>query len=234
MLSKGHTFPCNTSEAACHVDLVVIMRAAFDHWTLTPSPWLCQAPAPWSSPYYFLFAKEVTEPPGEVGSRPKAICLVWDRDKIWTSVNGSPKSTLLPRGLFISHFKKEVEDEAMAPHSSTLAWKILWMEEPGRLQSMGSHRVGHDWATSLSLFTSCIGEGNGNPFQCSCLENPREGGAWWAAVYGVAQSWTRLKRLSSSSSSSRGWECLCSNENICRVDLCWNTAAAVLKHRGGE
>ena len=49
---------------------------------------------------------------------------------------------------------------------------------------------------------SCIGEGNGNPLQCSCLENPRDGGAWWAAVYGVAQSWTRLKRLSSSSSSS--------------------------------
>ena len=50
---------------------------------------------------------------------------------------------------------------------------------------------------------SCIGEGNGNPLQCSCLENPRDGGAWWAAVYGVAWSQTRLKRLSSSSSSSR-------------------------------
>ena len=48
---------------------------------------------------------------------------------------------------------------------------------------------------------SCIGEGNGNPLQCSCLENPRDGGAWWAAVYGVIQSRTRLKRLSSSSSS---------------------------------
>ena len=47
---------------------------------------------------------------------------------------------------------------------------------------------------------SCIGEGNGNPLQCSCLENPRDGGAWWAAVSGVAQSRTRLKRLSSSSS----------------------------------
>ena len=45
---------------------------------------------------------------------------------------------------------------------------------------------------------SCIGEGNGKPLQCSCLENPRDGGAWWAAVYGVAQSWTRLKWLSSS------------------------------------
>ena len=47
---------------------------------------------------------------------------------------------------------------------------------------------------------SCIGEGNGNPLQCSCLENPRDGGAWWAAVYGVTQSQTRLKRLSSSDS----------------------------------
>ena len=46
---------------------------------------------------------------------------------------------------------------------------------------------------------SCTGEGNGKPLQCSCLENPRDGGAWWAAVYGVAQSRTRLKRLSSSS-----------------------------------
>ena len=50
---------------------------------------------------------------------------------------------------------------------------------------------------------SCIGEENGNPLQCSCLENPRDGGAWWAAVHGVAQSWTRLKRLSSSSRVSR-------------------------------
>ena len=88
----------------------------------------------------------------------------------------------------------------MAPHSSTLAWKIPWMEEPGGLQSMGSLRVRHDWATSLSLSLSCIGEGNGNPLQCSCLENPREGGAWWAAVYGVSESRTPLKRLSSSSS----------------------------------
>ena len=83
----------------------------------------------------------------------------------------------------------------MAPHSSTLAWKIPWMEVPGGLQSMGSIRVGHDWTTSLSH----TGEGNGNPLQCSCLENPRDGGAWWAAIYGVAQSQTRLKRFSSSS-----------------------------------
>ena len=137
----------------------------------------------------------------------------------------------------------------MASHSGTLAWKIPWTEESGRLQSMRLRRVRHDWAASLLLFTfmhcrrkwhptpvfvpgesqgwgslvgcrlwghtesdtterihfhfalSCIGEGSGNPLQCSCLENPRDGGAWWAAVYGVTQSWTRLKRLSSSSSS---------------------------------
>ena len=66
---------------------------------------------------------------------------------------------------------------------------------------MGSLGVEHNWATSLSLFTFRIGEGNGNPLQCSCLENPKDGGAWWAAIYGVSQSWTWLKRLSSSSSS---------------------------------
>ena len=133
----------------------------------------------------------------------------------------------------------------MAPHSSTLAWKIPWIEEPGGLQSVGSLRVGHNWATSLWLFTfmhwgkkwhptpvflpaesqgwrslvgcspwgredsdtterlhfhfslSCIGEGNGTPLQCFCLENPRNRGTWWAAFYGVAQSQTWLKWLSS-------------------------------------
>ena len=139
----------------------------------------------------------------------------------------------------------------MVTHSSTLVWKIPWTEDPGRLRSVGSLRVRHDWATSLSLFTfmhwrrkwqptlvfspeesqgqgslvgcspwgheewdtterlhfhfslSCIGEGNGNPLQCSCLENPRGGGAWRAAVYGIAQSRTWLKRLSSSSSKEK-------------------------------
>ena len=85
----------------------------------------------------------------------------------------------------------------MAPHSRTLAWKIPWTEEPGRLQSMGSLRVGQDFHFSFS----CIGEENGNPLQCSCLKNPGDGGACWAAVYGVSQSRIRLKRPSSSSSS---------------------------------
>ena len=95
-------------------------------------------------------------------------------------------------------------EKAMAPHSSTLAWKIPWMEEPGGAAVHGVARS----RTRLSDFTftfhfslSCIGEGNGNPLQCSCLENSRDRGAWWAAVSGVAQSRTQLKRLSSSSST---------------------------------
>ena len=91
----------------------------------------------------------------------------------------------------------------MATHSSALAWKIPWTAESGRLQSMGSLGVGHDWATSFHFSLSCIGEGNGNPLQCSCLENPRDRGAWRVSVCGVAQSQTQLKWLSSSSSEER-------------------------------
>src|SRR5574340_799045 len=89
----------------------------------------------------------------------------------------------------------------MAPDSSTLAWKISWMEEPGRLQSMGSLQSDTTERLHFHFALLCIGEGNGNPLRCSCLENPGDGGAWWAAVYGVAQNRTRLKQLSSSSSS---------------------------------
>ena len=84
----------------------------------------------------------------------------------------------------------------MATHSCVLAWRIPGTVEPGRAAVYG---VAQSW-TQLSDFTFtfhfpfCIGEGNGNPLQCSCLENPRDGGAWWAAVDGVAQGRTRLKR----------------------------------------
>ena len=83
----------------------------------------------------------------------------------------------------------------MAPHSSTLAWKIPWMEEPSRLQSMGSLRVGHDWVTSLSLFTFMHWR---RKWQATPVFLPGESqgrGSLWAAVSGVAQSRTRLKRL---------------------------------------
>ena len=81
----------------------------------------------------------------------------------------------------------------MATHSSTLAWKIPWTEEPGRLRPWGRKESYTTERLHFRFSLSCIGEGNGNPFQCSCLENPRDSGTWWSAVYGVAQSRTRLK-----------------------------------------
>ena len=78
----------------------------------------------------------------------------------------------------------------MATHSSTLAWKIPWTEEPGRLQSMGRKRRTRLREFTFFLFIVPFGGGNGNPLQCSCLENPMDGGAWWAMVYGVAKSCT--------------------------------------------
>ena len=81
----------------------------------------------------------------------------------------------------------------METHSNTLAWKIPWMEEPGRLQSVGLEESDLTERFPFHFSLSCIGEGNVDPLQCSCLENPRDGRAWWAAVYGVAQSRTRLK-----------------------------------------
>ena len=74
------------------------------------------------------------------------------------------------------------------------------MAEPGRLQSTGQEESDMTERLHFHFSLSCTGEGNGNPLQCSCLENPRDGGAWWAAVSGITQSRTRLKQLSSSSS----------------------------------
>ena len=88
----------------------------------------------------------------------------------------------------------------MAPHSSTLAWKIPWMEEPGRLQSIGLLRVGHDWATSLWLFTFMHWRRKWQPTPVFLPGESQGRGSQGAAVYGVAQSQTRLKRLSSSNS----------------------------------
>ena len=68
-------------------------------------------------------------------------------------------------------------EKAMATHSNTLAWKVPWTEEPGRLQSMGSLRVGMTERLHFRFSLSCIGEGNGTSLQYSCLENPRDRGA---------------------------------------------------------
>ena len=87
----------------------------------------------------------------------------------------------------ISWFLTAVSEKDLATHSSALVWRILWAEEPGGLLSMGLYTVGHDWS-NLACMHACIGEGNGNPLQYSCLENPMDRGAWWATVYWVTKS----------------------------------------------
>ena len=109
------------------------------------------------------------------------------------------KSFTLPAALTLDEFEGEY-------------WRRQWHPTPvllpGKSHGRRSLLGGSPWGRTESDTTewlhfhfslSCIGEGNGNPLQCSCLENPRDGEAWWAAVYGVAQSWTWLKWLSSSS-----------------------------------
>ena len=96
-------------------------------------------------------------------------------------------------------------EKAMAPHSSTLAWKIPWTEEPGRLQTMGLQRVGHDWATSLSLFPFMHWRRKWQPTPVFLPGESQERGSLVGCRLWVAQSRTRLKRLSNSSSSSAPW-----------------------------
>ena len=91
----------------------------------------------------------------------------------------------------------------MAPHSSTLAWKIPWTEERGRLQSMGCEELDMTEGLHFHFSLSCIGEGNGNPLQCSCLENPRDWGAWWAGSLGWEDP---LEKEMATHSSILAWE----------------------------
>ena len=100
----------------------------------------------------------------------------------------------------------------MATYSSTLAWKIPWVEEPGRLQSVGSLGVGHDRATSLSLFTFMHWRRKWQPTPVFLPGESQGWGAWWAAVYGVVQSRTQLNRLSSSNRSTElHWKLILEN-----------------------
>ena len=93
-------------------------------------------------------------------------------------------------------------EKAMAPHSSTLAWKIPWTKEPGGLQSMGSLRFRYDWATLLSLSTFMHWRRKWQPIPVFLPGESQGRGAWWAAVSGVTQSRTQLKQLSSSSNTT--------------------------------
>ena len=127
----------------------------------------------------------------------------------------------------ISH-KIVVSIQLPVKHATVLFWRRQWHPTPVLL-----HGKSHGWRSLVGcspwglyesnsterlhfhFSLSCIGEGNGTPLQYSCLENPRDGGAWWAAIYGGAQSQTRLKRLSGSSSNvtlycqRTGCACVC-------------------------
>ena len=116
-----------------------------------------------------------------------------DGEAWWAAVHGVAKTSL---SLFIfMHWRRKWQPtpvflpEGSHEHRSLVGYSPWVREELDTTERLPFH---------FSL--SCIGEGNGNPLQCSCLENPRDRGAWWAAVDGVVQSRTRLKQLSSSSS----------------------------------
>ena len=122
---------------------------------------------------------------------------------VWPQLAGGffTTSTTSPIHLVPKHSLWPFPEKAMAPHSSTLAWKSHGWRSLVGCSPWGCEELDTTGRLHFHFSLSCIGEGNGNPLQCSCLENPRDGGAWWAAISRVAQSQTWLKQLSSSSSS---------------------------------
>ena len=127
----------------------------------------------------------------------------------WTVARKAPLFMRFPRQEYWSGLPfpspRDRPDPEMEP---VLHWQAcsLPLLPPGRLQSMRSLRIRHDWATSLDFSLSCIGGRNGNSLQYSCLENPRDGGAWWAAVYGlhrVGHDWSDL-----AAAAAATWEAL--------------------------
>ena len=118
----------------------------------------------------------------------------------WAAVYGIAQSQTRLKWLSSSSSSRDLLEKEMATNSSMFAWKISWMEETGRLV----HGVAKSqtWLSDFVFtfhFHALEKEMVTNPLHCSCLENPRDWGAWWAAVCGVAQSQTWLKWLSSSS-----------------------------------
>ena len=118
-----------------------------------------------------------------------------------TSVLGGSSPCVKPASLTSSELASEVFTTRRRQWHPTPV--LLLGKSHGRRSLMGCSPWDHEESDTTEQLhfhfsLSCIGDGNGNPLQCSCLENPRDGGAWWAAIYGVTQSRTRLKQLSSS------------------------------------
>ena len=145
--------------------------------------WISNKVQPWSYPYF-------------PDVRFKSICL--PKLLFWLGVtshiSGTPTHWDPLPHLFQIQRRLWHPTPVLLPGKSHGQRSLVGCSPWGRTESDTTERL------HFHLSLSCIEEGNGNPFQCSCLENPRDGGAWWAAVYGVAQSRTRLKWLSSSSS----------------------------------
>ena len=147
------------------------------------------------------------KPPGEtVLGWGKLNCIWWIAGgSVWKTL--TVKSLTTPRhweAIHFSEFWSLLGSHSGEGNGTPLQYSCL-EKSHGQRSLVGCSPWGR-WELDMTQWLhfhfslSCIGEGNGNPLQCSCLENPRDGGAWWAAIYGVAQSWTWLKRLSSSSS----------------------------------
>ena len=115
-------------------------------------------------------------------------------------------------------------EKAMAPTPVLLPGQSHGRRSLVGCRPWGREELGTAERLHFHFSLSCIGEGNSNPLQSSCLENPRDGGAWWAAPYGVAQSRTRLKRLSSS--------VVCLVAQSCPTATPWAVAARLLCPRG--
>ena len=116
--------------------------------------------------------------------------------EVWALMNGISEWTYKKGSLSIYIQRRQWHPTPVLLPGKSHGWRSLVGCSPWGREELD---VTEQLRFHFSL--SCIGEGNGNPFQCSCLENPKDRGAWWAAVSGVAQSRTQLKRLSSSSSS---------------------------------
>ena len=140
-----------------------------------------------------------------IGNPLQYSCLENPRDggAWWAAVYGLAQSrTRLKRLSSSSSSRVNKRRRQWQPTPVLLPGKSHWRRSLVGCSPWGLEELDTTEQLHFHFSFSCIGEGNGNPLQCSCLENPRDGGAWWAAVYGVAQSPTRLKRLSNGSSSS--------------------------------
>ena len=144
-------------------------------------------------------------------SNPERWCCERAALNVPANVENSAVATALENVSFHSSAKeRQCQRMLKLPHNCTHQWQPTPVLLPGKPHGWRSLVGCSPWGHSASDTTeqlhfhfslSCIGEGNGNPLQCSCLENPRDEGAWWAAISGVTQSRTWLKRLSSSSST---------------------------------